>query len=367
MFAFAAIALASLSWGYGPSERGLAQAEKLVKVLVFLMILIRCVRRPSHYHLVLFTWMAGVFYIGYEAWGDVGIMVAGRLDKGLGGSDFAESGDLSAHLVATLPLIGAMFFMSRSVFGRGFYLIVGALSVNTIVLTRSRSALLGVAATAMAIACSLPRGYRLRGVAAIVLGTALALQLTDPGWWHRMRTISLEPQDASAVGRLHYWAASLQMVGDHPLGIGLGNFQTVVQEYVPGLTIIRAAHNTYLECLAETGWLGAATLLLILCGALYRTTASARRASRFESDIDISIMGRRTRFHLGWHATALRAALVGYGVCAFFQTRVVGEDFWILMALAICLGNVTTYMETAEQDVPAEIEPAAIPSLAVAR
>ena len=367
MFLFTLIALSSLSWGYGVSERGLMQAEKLIKVLAFLMILVRCVRRASHYHLVLLTWMVGVFYIGYEAWSDVGKMIGGRLAKGLGGSDFAESGDLSAHLVATLPLIGAMFFMSRSFVGRVFMLLVGALAVNTIVLTRSRSALLGVAATALMVALSLPRGYRMRGVGAIVLGTLLAVQLTDPGWWQRMQTISLEPQDGSAIGRLQYWTGALHIAGDHPLGIGLGNFQSVIQEYVPGLTIVRAAHNTYLECLAEMGLLGLGVLVLIVLGALYRTTVAARAARDFDSDVDISITGRRTRFHLAWHATALRAGLVGYLVCAFFQSRVVGEDFWILLTLAICLGNVATYMERSEAEPAPSAELEAPAAWAVAR
>lgn len=169
------IALGSLVWGLGFSSRGEYQAEKLVKLMVILFIIIRCVRTPLHYHMVILAWLAGVFYLGYEATGGVGTNRAGRLTGGLGGPDFAESSGLAVHLVATLPLLGAVFFMTRSWWGRGLVLITGALAVNTLIMTRTRNALAGLAGLAVATVLSLPRGYRLKGLAAIVAGTFLEI------------------------------------------------------------------------------------------------------------------------------------------------------------------------------------------------
>ena len=75
------LAWTSFTWGEGMSTRGLYQAEKFAKVLVFVLILIRCVTRPEHYHLLIATWLMGVLYIGYEAFGDVGISLGGRSDE----------------------------------------------------------------------------------------------------------------------------------------------------------------------------------------------------------------------------------------------------------------------------------------------
>ncbi len=180
------VALGSLVWGLGMSERSEYQAEKLVKVMIIIFIIIRCVRTPLHYQLVLFAWLAGVFYVGYEATGGVGVTRGGRLTGGLGGPDFAESSGLAVHLVATLPLIGAIFFMLRTWWSRGLVLITGALAVNTLIMTRTRNALAGLFALAVATVLSLPRGYRVKGLAAIVAGTLLAVQLTDPAWWRRI-------------------------------------------------------------------------------------------------------------------------------------------------------------------------------------
>jgi hypothetical protein len=73
--------------------------------------------------------------------------------------------------------------------------------------------------------------------------------------------------------------------------------------------------------------------------------------------VDINLPLGRTRFHLGWHAVALRAALLGYLACALFTTRLFAEDLWLLVGLSMCLSNVSRYMhgEAAEE---AQAEPA---------
>lgn len=351
------VALGSLVWGLGLSTRGEYQAEKLLKLMVVLFIIIRCVRTPLHYHLVMLAWMVGVFYLGYEATGGVGSNRGGRLTAGLGGPDFAESSGLAVHLVATLPLLGALFFMARSWWGRGFVLITGALAVNTLIMTRTRNALAGLAGLAVATVLSLPRGYRLKGLVAIAAGTFLAVQLTDPSWWHRMATVKNYAQDPSAVQRIHLWRAAVEMARDHPFGIGLGNFHHVVMDYVPNLTIIRAAHNTPLACLAELGWLGLTLFIGLVGVTLWRLGRIRKHAHSLPPHIEIGVSRWTTRFHLAWHATALRAALVGYLGCAMFTTRVTSEDFWLLIALAAALDNVSRYA-TAEH----ELQPASTSS-----
>jgi len=109
--------LLSLSWVGEPSPRAHYLAEKLVKVAVFMLLLIRCVRQPAEQMLVTLAWMAGVAYVGYQAYGGGGYVAGGRLTAGLGGPDFGESSGLAVHLVASLPMLGAMFFTVRSVVG----------------------------------------------------------------------------------------------------------------------------------------------------------------------------------------------------------------------------------------------------------
>jgi len=362
--ALVTLALTSMAWGYGVSERGLFMGEKIIKVMIFVLIMIRCVREPLHYHLVVGAWLCGALYIGYQAFGNVGAYSGGRLDRGLGGPDFAESSGLALHLVATLPFVGAMFFMARRWWTRGLVLIIGALTVNTIVMTRTRNALVGLLAMSLAGAMSLPRGYRVKGLLAIALGTALATQLADPGWWNRAATIAHYQHDPSATGRLAYRRAALAMVADYPLGIGLGNFHEVVKEYVPDLQIIRAAHSTYFACLAELGYLGLLLLGSLLALTLWRLGRIRRLSDQWQSDLPLRLAGWKFRFHLGWHAMALRAALCGYLACSLFTTRLWSEDFWMLIGLACCLSNVAERMQTqADRALELATLPAAVPGV----
>jgi len=49
-------------------------------------------------------------YLGIEAYAAPGWMFSGgRLDVGIGGSDFSEGNFLGAHFAMLLPFLGAMF------------------------------------------------------------------------------------------------------------------------------------------------------------------------------------------------------------------------------------------------------------------
>jgi len=354
MVAFVVLALGSLAWGLHISDRSLLQADKLIKLVILMFILLRCVQEPRHYHMLIWSWLAGVLYLGYQAQGGVGSRIGGRLTGGLGGPDFAESSGLAVHLVATLPLIGAAFFMARTWLGRGVALVTGALAVNMIIMTRTRNALVGLAAMAAVAVLALPRGYRVKGLAAVAVGTWLSIQLTDPAWWRRMETISTYRQDSSAVARLEYWQAALEIARDYPLGIGLGNFHQVVQQYMPELKQQRSAHNTYLACLAETGWLGFTVFILLLVAALRALVRTRRLARELPPSLDVHYGRWHTRFHLVWHTQALQAALVGYLASALFTTRMTTEGLWLLLGLAGALENVSRHCAaTAPQTPPA--------------
>lgn len=351
-------ALGSLVWGLGISERGDYLAEKFVKTLVILFILIRCVRTPLHYHIVIVSWLVGLAYLGYEATGGAGLVERGRLTAGLGGPDFNDSSGLAVHMVSALPLIGAMFFMARTWWGRAAALVVGALAVNTIIATRTRNVLVGLGVMVVSGLLSLPRGYRLKGFAAVIVGALLSLRLADPGWWERMATTFNYEQDASATSRLVLWKAAFQMASDYPFGIGLGNFHQTVMDYVADLNVVRSAHNTVIACLAELGWPGLFVFLLILGLSLHRLKNLRRLARLWPDYTEIQFYHWRSRFHLGWHAMALRTALLGYLACALFTTRLFTEDLWLMLGLAMCLANVGRYVAA---DAAAAVESEAGP------
>ena len=358
---FGALALGSMFWGVGISDHGEYLAEKFVKTLIIVFMLVRCVRAPVHYHFVIVAWLVGAAYVGYEATGGAGLVERGRLTAGLGGPDFSDSSGLAVHMVTVLPLVGAAFFMARTWWGRGCTLLTGALVVNTIIATRTRNVLAGLAVMAVSGVLSLPRGYRLKGLAAVVAGTLLSIQLADPGWWERMATVWEYEQDASSTGRLVLWKAAFAMAADYPFGIGLGNFHTTVMSYVPDLNVVRSAHNTIIACLAELGWPGLFLFLLIFGITVVRLGSVQRAAAQWPARLELTFYRSRPGFHLGWHALALRTALVGYLACGFFTTRLFTEDLWLLLGFAMSLVNVSKQIAADHAGVDATEDRAAGP------
>ncbi|MBC2710759.1 MAG: O-antigen ligase family protein [Desulfosarcina sp.] len=82
--------------------------------------------------------------------------------------------------------------------------------------------------------------------------------------------------------RMDIWRDSLPIIKDHPLGIGLGNYENVFQVYnqsfITDKTVIHA-HNDYLQLLIETGWIG---FFAIVGGFLIFLGKSARRIKRLD-------------------------------------------------------------------------------------
>jgi O-antigen ligase len=76
--------------------------------------------------------------------------------------------------------------------------------------------------------------------------------------------------------RLEIWNDSLKIVKDHPLGVGLYNYEAVFSPYnrstASDKTVVHA-HNDYLQLLVESGWIGfltLATAYLVFMGRCFR-------------------------------------------------------------------------------------------------
>ena len=82
--------------------------------------------------------------------------------------------------------------------------------------------------------------------------------------------------------RMDIWRDSLPIINDHPLGIGLGNYENVFQVYNQSLTSDRTvihAHNDYLQLLIETGWIGFSAIMI---GFFTFLGKSARRIKQLD-------------------------------------------------------------------------------------
>ncbi|MCG3137220.1 MAG: hypothetical protein HJJLKODD_01063 [Phycisphaerae bacterium] len=314
--------------------------DKMLRIAIFVFIIVRVVRKVTHYAWLLWAWMAGTIYIGYQAWSGVGIEVNGRLTGGLGGPDFAESSGLAAHLVAMIALAGYLFYSSISKRGKFFALLAAAFAVNTIIMTRTRNAFPGIIVLILFGLLRLPRGVRLKCTVGIAVGIFFSIQLTDEGWWKRMETLKDPQADPSIASRFDYWNAAFAMAGDHTFGVGAGQFRFNIQSYLPGLEVGRSAHSTYMECLAELGYPGLILFLMIIGATFWQMERARSVGKSWSSNVNWAPEIAAEQRKLLLIATANEVALAGFLMSAAFTTRSWTEGMWLLLGQSCCLYNL---------------------------
>lgn len=161
--------------------------------------------------------------------------------------------------------------------------IVGIVSlplITTIFATGSRGPLIA-AFPAIAVAV-LARGQGLRGWIRVV---ALALLGGTAGAWalanasihaaDRFRLLLADDHGTSVNEREHLFRESVRLIGEHPLGVGWGDFR----EFFTSNSgeILSYSHNAVLETYVEGGWIAGTAFVLLLVGAAHRAYSSARQ------------------------------------------------------------------------------------------
>ena len=298
-------------------------ALKITKVALFLWMLVRIVTSLRDYEIILWTLIIVGFYLGIEALG-VSTSYYGRIDSGVGGSDFSEGNFLGAHFAMLLPFIG-IFFLKSGWKSKAICLLAGVFVTNGVVLCRSRGVFVALIVGMVFAIIKAPSGLRGKIVIGVTIAAIGAFFLMDPGFLSRMQRInpdvfSVEKQDDSATGRILAWKAALSMIYDYPLGIGQGNFKKYVGQYNPDIPG-KDTHNTFFRCLTELGVQGLAIYLIMIANAFRILKRVKNKAIGLSNEIDYK-----------WHNYALSVSLVIFLTSGMFITHTYIEElYWLLM------------------------------------
>lgn len=138
-------------------------------------------------------------------------------------------------------------------------------------------------------------------------------QTTDTG---------VEQLDLSTASRFDIWAGAVQMVEEHPMGVGLRRFQQYIGRYSNFAHF--DAHNFYVLTLAQLGPLGLAALLWLLW-RMWRLAGLVRR-SIGNMDPESKALG------IGFSVTVIAMALGNLYGSPFSEGSVM-TNFWILCGL----------------------------------
>jgi O-antigen ligase len=207
------------------------------------------------------------------------------------GSERTVAGGFYYHRLrmAHVAIVGFAAFAGRQLFAtlsrRRRLLELGALVLigMAILHTYTRGALVALGVGGLACLPLAPRRLQLAALAAVVCG--LLTVTTIPSVRERAHSIGL---GEASTERSLVWSRAAEILADHPLGIGLGNYPAVVGRYYdevePSFAVRTYPHNMALAALCETGPLGLAgyaiaygALLLACIRTLRRRAIDGRR------------------------------------------------------------------------------------------
>jgi putative inorganic carbon (hco3(-)) transporter len=281
-----------------------------------------------------------------------------RFSEGLAGS-FMDNNGYALGIAMVLPLLIAVGQNLKGMLPfagwmrRGVYL-AAILSAIAIVSTFSREGFLALVVGILTFVVLQKHRFKMLAVVAVVVGLALIFVPIPKGYFDRIGTIVSyeEVQDESALSRLHFWHVACAIALDRPLGIGLRGFEQAYDKYddLRGrYGTQRSVHNSHLEVLVGTGFLGFAIWAGMI---LYAFIAAFRIRKRSQNS---HLPPEEQHFYYTF-ANGLIASMASFVVGGSFIALSMNDITWLTFSLITSLGLILTKsvpkLETVSSTAP---------------
>jgi O-antigen ligase len=330
LVALGAWAALSAAWAELPTVSYDGATRWILNLMLF-PIVYAAVRSPRHVR-----WVFALFIVGALVSAALGVATGTATDDARLAGEGVNANELGELLVVAVVLAGALG-ASRSLPSpaRAVSYAAAGLSVIALLMTASRGALVGLLVALLVAPLLIGPGRRLAALALVVLsvagGATYLLAYAPAADLQR-----ITQADTTGTGRTDIWKVGWRMVEANPLtGVGVGNYNNSTVHYLfePG-TITRsdfivddpkAAHNIYLQVLAELGIPGLAFMLLIVGTVLVYLLKAARGFAR-AGDHGMDLLSR-----------ALLVALCGLLAALFFSTAIYSKQLWLLLATGVAI------------------------------
>jgi probable O-glycosylation ligase (exosortase A-associated) len=319
--------------------------QDITKVLLIAFMTTVLVSDGKRFRLSIAVIALSLGFLGLK-YGLYGVLRGGvQFTRGVGGM-IGDNNDFALALNMALPLLlfTGLWMRKRWVRWLAFGLI--PLTALTVVFTHSRSGFLALAATTLYMMFRSRR--KALAIAAVVVVAAVGRLVVPETFYERIASIGDYQNDGSAMGRLNAWQASISMANDYPIfGVGLDNFLFMFQYYAPDPDDVHVAHNTWLQVLAEAGYVGLlayAGMFLAAWGTMFSVERLARRHSiRWAGDA----------------ARCLEASTIAFMVGGTFLNRAHFDLLYHVLILGFCAKRIVLHEIAATRDAAPERELAA--------
>jgi putative inorganic carbon (hco3(-)) transporter len=239
----------------------------------------------------------------------------------------------------------------------GFY-IAAPLSAFAIISTFSRAGFLALAAGSVILIFLQKRGTGILIALGIILAIAFPFIPIPEGYLDRVQTIGTydEVHDTSAISRFHFWRVATNMALDHPLGVGLKNFESAYDQYdfLGGFFGQgRSVHSSHFQVLAEMGFPGAIIWTAMFAYAFNITFKIRNRSQK-------SSLSPENQHFFYTCSNALIASMIAFIIGGAFIALALNDLTWLTFALITSLDRLFRRAVAEVNSAPQEtVEPAA--------
>jgi O-antigen ligase len=336
--ALALVMVATAPFSIWPGGALATVTDLFLKVLLVFVLLCHALSSPERLRGLVWIILVSMAYVALRGLFDyargVNLLAGGRLHGAVGGP-MGNPNDLAMTMVTFLPLallmaVSPVRWPARALAGG-----IGLVMIATVVLTKSRAGLLGLA---VVIPLVVLQAGRWRGLVAMVLvaGILVGTPLMPAEFWRRASSIVDQEEDetgsreARKMLMLEGWHTFLE----RPFtGVGAGQFKN----YNPPDRVEpwRETHNVVLQILVELGVLGGLVLTYLLCRAAVSIARTRRLLSRDGRGTAPPAFRSEERERLRVHMAAVTAGFAGWFTCAQFSSAGYYWTFYYLLALIV--------------------------------
>lgn len=321
-------AVASTIWALHPGAAGheLLRAGLAVFVAVAL-ITVFATRRHAE-------WLVAAIVAGPVLSALIGLVGGNAVERYAGGNTFGRlaggSGDANQLAAGLVPAIALAIGLAAGAKDRRIRWAAIAsvpIAVIGIAASESRGGVIALGVLIVGLLLFL-RGGRTTTFAVLAVTTvaAGAFVIGSPGVLTRITDLN-----ADGTGRADLWRVAEHMSADHPFGVGLDGFRQEASNYAlnPGMVeriyqlVDRpvVVHNTYLQLMAELGFVGLLLFAGVVIASLRAGVLAARRFTA-QGEEGLAIVAR-----------ASVIALIGFLVAATFVSFGFSNRMWALLAV----------------------------------
>ena len=226
----------------------------------------------------------------------------------------------AGFLVLILSLVLGLFFIASHRIFKLLLLFVSVTIISGILVTQSRSALLGLIAMILCLTVFLKVGIKpLLFILFICLITYIGVYYLMPEYGILGKSIMPKEGDLSVTNRILLAKASINMIIDNPIwGVGIGNIKYEIPRY--GMYYESASHNIFLHVAGEAGL----PALIALIWLIVRFIIIMIRSAKVTGDNKLRIL-----------SYSFLAGFIGYMVHAQFHTYLWNNLLWYFIGLGL--------------------------------